>query len=76
LHAKTCLSSVKTAGALAPGAYTEYVRANGAKSAKPVNAKPTKALEHRWRTQRLREGMLFQQAHIGKKEIWQAGAKQ
>ena len=50
VHAKTCLSTGKAAGALAPGAYTEYVRANGAKSAKPVSAKPTKARERRWRT--------------------------
>ncbi len=42
MRAKTCLSSGKTAGALAPGAYTEYVRANGAKSAKSVSAKPDK----------------------------------
>ena len=27
---------------MAPGAYTEYVRANGAKSAKSVSAKPDK----------------------------------
>jgi hypothetical protein len=49
---------------LAPGAYVEYVRANGAKSAKPVSAKPTKARERRWRTLRVREGMLFQRAHL------------
>ncbi len=34
--------SSKAAGALAPGAYTEYLRANGAKSAKSVSAKPDK----------------------------------
>ncbi len=34
--------SSKAAGALAPGAYPEYVRANGAKSAKSVSAKPDK----------------------------------
>jgi hypothetical protein len=37
VHARRCLSSGKAAGALAPGAYTEYVRGHGAKSAKPVH---------------------------------------
>jgi len=48
--AKTHLSSGKAAGALMPGAYTESVRANGAKSAKPVSAKPIQARERWWRT--------------------------
>ncbi len=34
--------SSKAAGDLAPGADTEYVRANGAKSARSVSAKPDK----------------------------------
>ncbi len=49
VHAKTCRSSGKAAGDLADGAYTWYVRT-------------TKARERRWRTLRLREVMLFQQA--------------
>ncbi len=58
--AKTGLSLDKAAGALASGVYMEYLRTTKASGVYMEYLRTTKAPERRWRTLRLREGMLFQ----------------